>query len=164
MQIPILILVSLIVSAVPALSATLGPETTLDYNNLQKAASGLRLNTAPKTVRLDASSQISPLHTCLMPSALTFDALEIPLESEAGELAPKTHLLEGSKVGSTGTVGELMETTHLEIELVSRIGLALPNLTIIREMARGASSSLDGNSPALTPSAGFLAMAISQRS
>ncbi len=136
----------------------------MDYNSLQKAASSLKLNTAPKTVRLDAGSQISPLHTCLMPSALSFDSLELPLESEEGELAPKTHLLEGLKVGSVGTVGELMENGSLEMELVARIGLSLPSLGVIREIAQSGNAVVEGNSSTETPSAGILAMAISQRS
>jgi hypothetical protein len=147
-------------------AVTIGPGLTLDYNALQSPAPVVKLNVVKAVVRLDEEAQVSPLFTSLMPAALGFDTMDLPLESADGLSAPKGQILNETEAGEGNSVADLLKTEEGERSVVSVIGMALPDRAMVADIARLTESMglVAPNSNSSFPAAAVLSQALLQRS
>jgi hypothetical protein len=151
---------------ISALAVTIGPETPLNYNALQAPEPKVRMNIGTTLIRVDQEAQISPLFTSLMPAALEFGTMDLPLESADGLAAPKGQILNEAEAGTRDTVADLLKTEENGTNVVAVIGMALPSREVVADIAR-LTESAGPVAPSASPSfpaAAVLSMALLQRS
>lgn len=123
----------LFVSALAPLSAVpLMPAATFDYNPLLVADSGVRLNTAPKFVRIDRGAQLSGAYTSLLPDALRYSVMD----PAAAAAVPESPVVGTSASSQAAPDVELMASVNQIHDFVSFIGRSLPRQDFLIQISR----------------------------